>query len=482
MRRRDFLKLTTLAATAAGGPGAQAQTAPNAPAAAGAPAATPADLTLTIDRVTVALAPSRIISTTGYNGRSPGPVLRMKEGVPVTVEVINNTDLPEVVHWHGLQIPGEVDGVVEEGTPLVPAQGRRSYTFTPTPAGTRWYHSHMPAMTDLYRGTYSGQFGFLIVEGPGYVGQPGQFDQEVFLALRDWEPFFTTQAVDTDDLDPSLPQPERPAVLDTRPSGWELGAEIYSINDRALGAGEPIRVRRGERVMLHVLNASAIENRHLSLPGHRFQILALDGNAVPKPAAVEVLLVGPGERIDCIVEMNNPGVWILGEPVDAVRNAGLGVIVEYAGQNQQAQWQPPRQVGWDYTLFGNPTPPPLPPNTMDMVFEMIPRGEGMINTFTVNGVRYPHGDQFLMQAGERYRLTFRNRTSDAHPLHLHRHTFELAEIYGKPTSGVMKDTVVVPLYGRAAVDFTAAPGLSLFHCHIQAHMDYGFMALLRAGR
>lgn len=85
-----------------------------------------------------------------------------------------------------------------------------------------------------------------------------------------------------------------------------------------------------------------------------------------------------------------------------------------------------------------------------------------------------------MKAGERHRLVFHNRTDDAHPLHLHRHIFELAEIYGKPTAGVMKDTVVVPIYGRAAVDFTAdQAGPSLFHCHIQMHMDYGFKALLR---
>jgi len=75
---------------------------------------------------------------------------------------------------------------------------------------------------------------------------------------------------------------------------------------------------------------------------------------------------------------------------------------------------------------------------------------------------------------------FHNRTDDGHPLHLHRHSFELVDVNGRKTAGVMKDTVIVPLYGRATVDFVASqPGLTLFHCHIQQHMDYGFKALFR---
>ncbi|MDE3110044.1 MAG: multicopper oxidase domain-containing protein, partial [Acidobacteriota bacterium] len=94
--------------------------------------------------------------------------------------------------------------------------------------------------------------------------------------------------------------------------------------------------------------------------------------------------------------------------------------------------------------------------------------------------QYPRDREFVLQQGARYRLVFHNRTDDGHPLHLHRHTFELVDVNGKSTSGIMKDTVIVPLYGRAAVDFVAnQPGLTLFHCHIQQHMDYGFKALFR---
>jgi FtsP/CotA-like multicopper oxidase with cupredoxin domain len=406
----------------------------------------------------------------------------MKEGVPVTVEVINNTDVPEQVHWHGLLIPSEVDGADEEGTPPVPAHGRRRYRFTPTPAGTRWYHTHTMAMNDLHRGSFTGQFGFLVVE-PAQRGQnPGQYDQEVFLALRDWEPYFTSMFMDTDDLYQRTPTPEKPAVLDTRPNGLEVGAAVYSINDKALGHGEPIRVKPGQRVLMHLLNASAIENRAIALPGHQFHVLSLDGNPVPTPTAVDQIFLGPGERVDAFVEMNTPGVWILGAPEDDIRNGGLGLVVEYENQRRQPEWIKPKKGEWDYTVFGR-TPAPATTNgadlpVIDMRFEKVPRGAMPFNSFLVNGKLYPHEQEFVLKEGTRYRVIFRNRTDDAHPLHLHRHIFELKEMYGKPTAGIMKDTVVVPSYGRATVELLAnQPGPSLFHCHIQHHMDYGFKAL-----
>lgn len=440
----------------------------------------PADFTLRIAPIALEIAPSRFISTIGYNGSSPGPVLRMREGKPVAIDVINDTDASELVHWHGLFVPSDVDGSEEEGTPMVPPGGRRRYQFTPKPAGTRWYHSHAMAGADLHRGTYTGQYGFLMIESGN---NPGQYDQELFLALRDWEPFFTDQmeneAAEGGRLGPQL---ERPATLDTRPNGLEVTSQLFSINDKALGAGEPIRVRAGQRVLMHILNAGAIENRTIAFSGHQFHVIAMDGNAVPLPKSVDALMLGPGERIDALVEMNQPGVWILGSIDDMTRNAGMGVIFEYENQHREPQWVPPSKPVWDYTAFGasGAAPRPAPDRTIDMVFEKIPSGAGQFNLWHVNGKPYPHEQEFVLQQSARYRLVFRNRTDDAHPVHLHRHLFELVDVNGELTSGVMKDTVIVPLYGRVTVDLTAdQPGLSLFHCHIQQHMDFGFKALFR---
>ncbi len=436
-----------------------------------------ADFTLQIAPMLVELAPQVVISTIGYNNKVPGPLLRVREGQHVTVDVVNETDVPEYVHWHGQFVPSEIDGVEEEGTPPVPPHGRRRYRFVATPAGSRWYHSHTAAMMDLHRGAYTGQFGFFMIDP---ANDPGHYDQEVFLALREWQYFLST--VDPDEMapDPLDPMPEKLGHPDLRPNGLEVSAPLYSINDKMLGAGDPLRVQQGQRVLMHLLNSSAAQIHRVALSGHKFQVIALDGNPVPAPQPVDVIVIAPGERVDAIVEMNNPGVWVLGEIRDVARQSGLGLVVEYANQKQRARWIPPAKWRWDYTIFGTSAPHPAPDHTIDMVFEKVPGGPNGINHWLVNGKEYPHDREFVFHQGRRYRLVFRNRSDDSHPLHIHRHMFELVEFNGKPTSGVMKDTVIVPAFGRATVDLVADhPGLTLFHCHIQQHMDYGFMALFR---
>ena len=438
-----------------------------------------ADFDLQIAPMILELAPNVVLSTIGYNNRIPGPLMRMREGQRVTIDVSNDTDVPEYVHWHGLFVPSEVDGAAEEGTPPVPPHGKRRYQFVAKPAGARWYHSHTAAMMDLHRGSYTGQFGFLMIDSGS---DPGHYDQEVFFALHEWEPYFTTMDQDEMAADPNDPMPEKPATPDTRPNGLEVGAPLYSINDKMLGAGEPLRVKEGDRVLMHLLNASASQIHRIGLFGHHFQVLALDGNAVPSPQRVDIIEIAPGERVDAIVEMNLPGIWILGELRDEARASGMGIIVEYANHSQaRPQWIPPPPARWDYTIFGKPgVAHTVPDETIDMTFEKIPGGPHGMNQWLVNGKQYPHEREFILREGKRYRLVFHNRSDDSHPLHIHRHSFEIVEMNGKPTSGVKKDTVIVPAYGRAAVDLVAdQPGLTLFHCHIQHHMDFGFMALFR---
>lgn len=472
--------LTLAGAQATGNQGPR----PDLPAARLEKAATrgAVDFDLRIAPMLVELAPQVVISTIGYSNKVPGPLLRVREGQHVTVEVVNDTDVPEYVHWHGLWVPSNVDGVEEEGTPPVPPHGRRSYQFVAEPGGSRWYHSHTAAMLDLHRGTYTGQFGFFMIDS---ANDPGRYDQEVFLALREWQYYLTPMDQDEEKPDPHDPMPEKPAQLDPRPNGLEIGAPLYSINDKMLGAGEPLRVQSGQRILMHLLNASASQIHRVALSGHRFQVIALDGNPVPTPQLVDVIEIAPGERVDAIVEMNRPGVWILGELHGVARQSGMGMVVEYANQQGRPQWLPPPKQRWDYTLFdnnglGNTAFHAAPDETIEMVFEKVPGRRNGINRWLINGKEYPHEREFVFRQGRRYRLVFRNRSDDAHPLHMHRHLFELVELNGKPTAGIKKDTVIVPAYGRAAVDLVAdQPGLTLFHCHMQQHMDFGFMALFR---
>ena len=487
MDRRDFLKIAGATALGAGvqvaTPAQVRQAIASGHPAAGTNAAP--DLSLRISPVLVEVAPNQTVSTIGYNGLAPGPILRMKEGQRTTIEVVNDTDVPELVHWHGQLIPPDVDGVVEEGTPTVPAHGRRRYTFAPTPAGTRWYHSHTMAGPDLNRGLYTGQFGFLYVEPKN---DPGQYDQEIFIALREWQPYLTAEEDDEEDEGDRAQRPQAPPPPGVRkknksdtPTGLEVAYRVLTINDKVLGFGEPVRVKQGQRVLFRILNASATEPRHITLPNHKFQVIALDGNPVPKPQSVELLQLGPAERVDAVVEMNQPGIWVLGSIVPEERQQGMGIVVEYAGQTGEPRADTRKQIqAWDYTQFGSNGPVPKPDGTFQLTIEEVHGGPGKFNRWLINGKSYPNTDPLKVRAGHRYRIIIRNRSDDPHPMHLHRHQMEITNVDHQPTSGVIKDTITVLGYGDLEMDFLAnQPGPSLFHCHMQIHMDFGLMAMVK---
>jgi FtsP/CotA-like multicopper oxidase with cupredoxin domain len=421
------------------------------------------DYTIRIAPVSLELAPGKTIRTTGYNGQVPGPVLRLAEGKPVTINVVNDSGYPDIVHWHGLYLPAVQDGATEEGSPIIPVGQSQLYSFTPRPTGTRWYHSHAMAMTDLTRSTYSGEFGFLIVEP---ASDPGRYDREVLLAARRWEGSW----VSIQDLRKG-PPPD---------NGLEVMYASATLGQRMLGHDEPLRVRRGERVLFRLLNASATMDVTLALPGHRFTVLALDGNTVPKPATVDVLKLDVAERADVIVEMNNPGVWVFGSTDDMDRNMGMGIVVEYENEQGEPQWVEPPRLPWNYAAFASTESAPQPDETISLSFDKIPGGRGGYNVWTINGKSWPHTNPlFTVQEGKRYRLILNNNSGDTHPVHTHRHTFEVTKVGNTPISGLMKDTLSLLRRSTAEIHFIANdPGPTFFHCHHQDHMDEGFAGLI----
>jgi FtsP/CotA-like multicopper oxidase with cupredoxin domain len=400
-----------------------------------------ADVNLRIEEITADLGHGHSVRTLAYNGQVPGPLLRMAEGKTVTVDVVNRARLPELVHWHGFHIPPAVDGAHEEGTPYVQPGDTRRYSFTANPAGTRWYHTHGMAGQNMRIGMYSGQFGMVIVDSPR---NPARYDAEFPIILHDWEPYFRSEME------------------------GDVDYHLSTVNGKVLGSGEPIRVKGGQRVLFRVLNASATKAHRLALPSHTFRVAALDGNEVPNPASVPVLDLAPGERVDALVEMKSPGVWVFGELEDAQRRSGAGIEVEYAGAQGPPRWIPPIEFQWDLSAFGRQRDLPASESEISLVIE--PGKDGYL--WAINGKSWPQADEIRLTAGVRNRLVFDNRSSMGHPVHLHRHTFELG-------SGVRKDVLLVPAHTKLKVDVLAdSSGPSLFHCHHQLHMDFGFMALL----
>jgi FtsP/CotA-like multicopper oxidase with cupredoxin domain len=496
--RRSFLG-TAAAATAASLLPAGCKPSPQpAPSAQDASINGPADYTLRIAVTPVEVAPGKILSTTTYNGQFPGPLLRFKEGKPVTVAVYNDTDAPEQLHWHGQHIPANVDGSAEQGTPFIPAHGMQRITFTPGPTGLRFYHSHVRAAANLSAGQYSGLVGPVYIEP---AQNPGSYDREIFLVLKEFEPTLSKGGdMAQDFLSPATTVPElkqsgesamNASLAKGMAHGFEVGYGSFTINGKMLGAGEPIRVKQGERILFHIVNGSATEIRSLALPGHLFHVVAMDGNPIPNPTSssipnlggVPVLWLGTAERISALVEMDNPGVWVLGDLADDDRNHGMGIVVEYANRNGKPQWAAPPPFRWDYSRFANPNIAPVPDEVIDMLFAKDNAADHGFNRWTINGTAYPNSQMAMpashhLRQGFRYRIRMRNSSDDIHPVHLHRHTFELASYAGKPMSGLRKDVIMVGGYQQVEIDFLADnPGMTLFHCHQQLHMDYGFMTL-----
>ena len=415
-----------------------------------------ADYRLEIAPLQLEIAPGKIVHTFAYNGSVPGPLVRWPEGKPIRIEVTNKTDRPEIVHWHGMFTPSAMDGAMEEGSPMIPPGEVFSYAFSPRPAGFRWYHTHTYAGHNLKLGQYGGQFGCFYVEPKS---EPGAYDQELFLTLHDWNAYMGGGG----------------------DSSMDALYDYSTVDGRMLGHGDPVRVKQGQRVLLHLLNASATATHWLALAGHEMRVVAMDGNAVPRPAKVQAVRLAPAERVDCVIEMNNAGVWILGETRKEIRDAGMGVIIEYAGQTKEPQWIAPPEVLWDYRLFATTDSSSHEPDVrVPMLFESRFKGHGDFDYWTINGKSYPKTETIPLQQGKRYRLVMTNHSTDDHPIHLHRHTFEVTQLDGKPLSGLKKDVVVVNGKSTAEVDFIANnPGATLFHCHQQSHMDFGFMALMK---
>jgi FtsP/CotA-like multicopper oxidase with cupredoxin domain len=237
----------------------------------------------------IELAPGYRFITTTYNGQFPGPVLRATVGVPVRVDVVNETDTTERIHWQGQELAGGV---------VLPHSQRR-IEFTPSRAGLYLYHSEVVAGSDLGAGLYSGQSGALLVEHPRPAGG------ESLVVLKGCEPFMRRTV-----------------------RGCEVGYGAVTLNGRLPGV---LRARPGERLRLQVLNAGATETYNVELPGHVFEVTGLDGCPLASPVRVGALQLSPGERVSARVVVNRPTRWVVRETqsVSAIaRGVNTGKIDE----------------------------------------------------------------------------------------------------------------------------------------------------------
>lgn len=434
------------------------------------------------------LAPGKVVTAMTYNGTVPGPEIRLREGERVRIRFTNQLQEPTTVHWHGLDVPHPMDGVPGLTQPPVPPGGTFLYEFDARPAGTRWYHSHFNEHQQIDRGLS----GPIIIDPAGAEGPA--YDREVTLVLDDW----------VTGTGPTIPTTQRgaPGMMGgghgaghhgahgpAAPSGDHAHAyDAFTINGKAYPATGPIRVRRGERLRLRLINASSDHLHTLRLAGHRLLVTHTDGNPLAEPVAVDALPIAPSERYDVLVVADRPGAWLLACTAPGHAHAGEQVALVYPGFETAQAESPPAggdPLVWRYELGrGRPILPA--PTKAERVFQVALSG-GMMGSevWTVNGKRYPETDPLRVGLGDRVRVRFVGQMSpESHPMHLHGQSFAVVAVNGRPLPApLVKDSVDIEApAGSVEVEFTAQQlGDWLFHCHKPMHMEGGMAFLVRIG-
>ena len=446
------------------------------------------------------LAPGRTVRAFTYNGQVPGPEIRAREGERLRIVLKNALSEPTTIHWHGVDVPNTMDGVPGITQQPVPPGGTFAYEFEARPAGTRWYHTHFQE----HRQMDIGLVAPLIIEPA--TKDAGAYDREVTLVLDDWAtgaaaPLALTRE-GTAGARGSMGgmmggMMGRGGMMGGRGMGGMTGGmmgqssahipayDTMSINGKAYPATTPLRVEKGERVRLRLINASAEHTHLIRLAGHRLAVTHTDGNPLAAPVEVDALPIAPSERYDVVVTAERPGAWFLycGQPGHAA--AGEQMLVQYAGHEAKTPDAPEAGIAnltlWQYGQAGGRDLLAAATGTTH-TFDLILSG-GMMGSdrWTINGKIYPDTDRLAVAKGDRVVVRFGNRSPEAHPMHLHGQSFRVLAVngarLGKP---IVKDSVDVEAHmGTVVLDFTASnPGEWFFHCHKPMHMEGGMISLV----
>lgn len=494
--RRRFLRLGAAGAAVAGGGVAGARlwdgrVAPPPPAVVG-PQSSIVAATETarytsgrVVRQTLRAAPTTVdlggktVQTWAFNDTVPGPEIRVQPGDELRVHLINDLADPTTVHWHGVALRNDMDGVPELTMDAVPAGGSFDYAFIVPHAGTYWYHPHVGVQLDM------GLQGALIVADPT---ERGDYDLEAVLVLDDWtddlgdSPSTVLARLGSDGMGMAGMSMGDMAAMptDAQPLGADTGDVAYPthvINGRLPSAAMTVGATPGQRIRFRLINAGSDTAYRFAIGGHRLLVTHADGYQV-NPVEVDTLILGMGERYDVVVTAGDGAFPIVAAPEGKPDPAGAAILRTGAGPNPAAD-AVPREMAGGMLSYADLTPVEetalstrTPGRELDLSLEMVNGGR----QWFINGAAYGDNDPLLIRAGERIRLTMHNKTMMFHPMHLHGHTFA---VVGAQAQGVRKDTVNVLPMQSLSVDLEADnPGEWLVHCHNLYHAELGMMATM----
>ncbi len=498
--RRRFLAgaggLAAVGALAAcgapGGPAAPTTVGPTDPVVAAReamrrrPGAPIRDYTLTARPATVDLGGLQP-ATWAYNDTAPGPLIRATAGDVLRVRVDNQ--LPSggpdggasSVHWHGIAIRNDMDGVPPVTQPALGAGRSTVYEFTAPNPGTYWYHPHVGVQFDR------ALHGPLIIDDPA---EPGGYDVEFVVVLDDWiDGTATTPGAAPTTPDTVLAGLHRTGMTmsmgggDTATSavggdGGDVEYPHYLINGRTPDAPATFTARPGQRARIRVINVGGDTAFRVALAGHRLTVTHTDGYPVA-PTTVDTLLVGQAERYDLLVTLAD-GVFPLVAAAEGKTSGAQAIVRTSACAAAPPAGLAPAELGGrrlDYRDLVAADPVAVAERRPDRVHDLALGGDMGRYLWTINGQTFDQHRPLPVRDGERVALRFRNTTSMFHPMHLHGHSFTVRTGGARP--GPRKDTVIVLPNQTVVVDFDADnPGQWVIHCHNIYHEASGMMTVV----
>ena len=397
-----------------------------------------------------------------YNGGLPGPLIKTRVGDRLIVHFKNELDEPTTVHWHGVRVPIEMDGVPEISQPEVKKGESFTYDFVVRDAGLYWYHPHVMSAAQVGYGLY----GALLVEDPS--DGVGVADQ-LTLVLSDIG--FDARG-----------------KLEPADSGGSAGMVFGREGDYVLANGRRrpvIRARPGAPQRWRIVNTAKSRFFYLDLDGQEFTVIGSDGGLSEKPVKTDILLITPGERVDVIVAPKGKA----GVPL-AMRamlyNRGYG-SVEYRAVEDvltiEFTKEPPI-VAKPVTVSRAIAAPSIDGATPVDVVLSLPPMKNNKSEFQVNGVPFWNAKPYQARLGEKQLWIVKNESDWDHPFHLHGFFFQVVNEKGNAVGPLAwKDTVNVPMKTtvRLLVTFDERPGQWMFHCHILDHADGGLMGTVMVG-
>jgi FtsP/CotA-like multicopper oxidase with cupredoxin domain len=427
----------------------------------------------------------------------PGPAIRLTKGDVLRATLTNSLPEPTTIHWHGLAIRNDMDGVPGLTQKAIAPGSSFTYEFAVTEPGTFWFHPHSGLQLD--RGLY----GALLVDDPA---ETLSYDKEFTIVLDDWtdgvgespDAILSRLTGGSSESTGGMHGMDRASPTgggghamggmavagSSPPLGGDAGDvryPIYVLNGLPPSIPASFGVAAGERIRLRVINAGADTAFRFAVAGHKLTVTHTDGFPV-EPVDVDAVLIGMGERYDVMVTVSDSGVFPLVALAEGKEGQAVGLVRSGAGDPPPPGFRPAELDG---RLLQPSDLKATPGATLgargaDRVHRVTLTNDADRYRWRINGKTFDEREPLELKAGERVRLIFDNRTTMFHPMHLHGHTFQVS---GPGSAGARKDTVIVKPKEQVVVDFDGDnPGLWLLHCHNVYHQETGMMTTLSYAR